>query len=66
MTAWANFLLDHPWAFVLLLFVTVCSVIGVALLGAVLMHEHHQAERSPHADALESLKAMHPGPGSVP
>lgn len=65
MSAFAGYLLDHPWAFMLVLGGTVTSIVGVILLGAWLLVP--PAPRlDPKAEALRSLREMHPGPRSIP
>lgn len=65
MTGLANFVLDHPWAFLLLLAMTVLSIVGIIAIGAWLLVPPPPAE-DPRAAALRSLRDMHPGPRSIP
>ena len=61
-----DYVLHHAWAFFALLGMTVFAIAGVAVLGALWLHGQHRTEMSRHADALQSLSDMHPGPRSVP
>lgn len=64
MTRWANFLFDHPWAFLTVVGLVITSIVGAAVLLWLLVPPAPRLD--PKAEALRSLREMHPGPRSIP
>lgn len=60
-----GFLLRNAWAFIALCALVPACFLGAVVLVALAFHREDPA-MSAHADALRSLKGMHPGPRSVP